>query len=338
MGYGKFIEYILQKNNIEYVKRISERGSTYFHCQNPISIRNGNMDKSKSASWYSKSGKLSVYNADTINHDSIIPIHTLVSYMGWNNEFKAITNMSVGDIKTLYSKNNIKVSKVEKSNTVEEKPTKNELSICSDYIKSRGLSFQDDLVDPTVLVTNKEWRRPAIAFRYPNGFNKYRVVTENKKFRYMSKGQYKELFCAYGNFNNKCIITEGEICALSISQYINDYDIYALHNLKAVCKSEVFGFYDEILVLLDKDKFDAVKESVYTNIKKLTKPNSLINIRPKVLVKFRGKYDNDLDFNDLHVNNMLDKETILTGYLSKKHIDGKAGFEDCEYYEKILDK
>ena len=330
--YTEFIEFILQDTDISYKKRKSDGGAIYFHCQNPISIRNGNVDKSMSSAWYSRSGRLVVYNADTINHNSVIPIKMLVSYMGWNKEFKAILNMSVDEVETLYSKNNINRKKAEKSNIIEVAPNKQEYLICKDYIKSRGLDFNDLIVEATVLVTNNEWRRPSIAFRYPNGFNKYRVVTDNKKFRYMSKGKYKELFCASTDLNNKAIVLEGEFDALTIAEYISDYDIYALHNLKAVCESEVFSFYDEILVLLDKDKFDQVRQGVETNIKKLMKWGADLTIRPKLIIKFKGKYNNEVDFNDLHVNKMLSRETVLTGYLSYEFIKNKKGFEECEYY------
>jgi len=326
MSYAKFIEYILQKENIDYESR-----SKYFYIQNPISLKNGNSDNNKSAAWYKKSGNLKVFNADTINGKDFISIQELVSYMGWNLDYEKIMKLSIEELKSFYTKNNIKKKKEKPINPpIEVEISESDKKKCLKYMEDRGILGFDDICYPTstkIFTKNgSHFIKSGICFKYPNGFKKIRYLTNDKKYRFISfgGGGYREFYTIRKDGNKKLILVEGESCGISVAKHVK-VDVKCMMNLKNIPDTNSLEDYEEILVLIDHDKFYSVCQGLYKNLVKICNIGCNIEIRPKLMIwldaGFKAMWDYRTDFNDLHKRGFLDEETIMTGFLSEKSIE-----------------
>ena len=189
----------------------------------------------------------------------------------------------------------------------EVEQTKLELDKCLKYISDRKL-LSSDICKPVTLLMKETYRCPCIKFTYPNGYSKFRLLEGDLRYLTSTEnGEYEKLFEAKINSTiNKALVIEGEINSLSISQCDLGYNIYAMNNLNSLPKTEQLINYDEVIVIIDKDKFENVKDGLYTNIKKLTKSDCVV----KVIFAF----DNiEEDFNSYLMKNNLE--------ILKKYVD-----------------
>ena len=119
------------------------------------------------------------------------------------------------------------------------------------------------------------------------------------KLRYLTStesGEYEELFETQIIGSNKALIQEGEANSVSLIGCNLDYDIYAMNNLNSLPKTNQLMKYDEVIVIIDKDKYNNVKEGLFNNIKKLTKEGCKI----RVIYAFE---DEEEDFNSYLIKN-----------------------------------
>lgn len=172
----------------------------------------------------------------------------------------------------------------------------NELSKCLSYMKNRKIELSK-ICYPITLLINDKYKFPAIKFKYPNGYAKFRLL--EGKLRYLTStenGEYEELFESQIIGSNKAWVQEGEINSISLINCNLDYDIYAMNNLNSLPKTNQLMKYDEVIVVIDKDKYDNVKEGLFNNIKKLTKEGCKI----RVIYAFE---DEEEDFNSYLIKN-----------------------------------
>lgn len=198
-------------------------------------------------------------------------------------------------------------SEKHESSITEVDITEDEKKEVEKYIKSRKINLKNN-VYPVKLNISGIFTKLAVCFEYENGFKKYRFLSG--KFRYMSKGSYNDLFKVKTNNNKQALFIEGEIEALSIEKYINNYDIYSIHNCRAIPDCSISKLYDKVIVLVDKDKFEENKDRILLDLKNTTKENCIIEVNYKLEEK-------NEDFNSLLINNenklkiMLDKLNII---------------------------
>ena len=186
--------------------------------------------------------------------------------------------------------------KVKKTPPKEVEQTKEEYDKCIKYMEGRKLPLLD-ICKPSTLLMNETFRCPCIKFTYPNGYAKFRLL--EGKLRYLTStesGEYEELFETQIIGSNKALIQEGEANSVSLIGCNLDYDIYAMNNLNSLPKTNQLMKYDEVIVIIDKDKYDNVKEGLFNNMKKLTKEGCKI----RVIYAFE---DEEEDFNSYLIKN-----------------------------------
>ena len=331
------IEFILQSLELDYTNRVN---SSFIVTQNPITHHNGSTDQTHSASFNKSTGTLTCFNGDTLDGNKSVSLEKVCSYLGFQDEYKEILNKDIEDINILYRRTNT-IKKVDKAKNPPKEVdlTEDELEKCNKYLSDRGVSSILGLCEPVGLEFDGKYgkfKALYIAFRYPNGFSKYRsIYNSNKKTRFLSFGGdgYKELYCVRNNGSVKAWIGEGETEMLSISQYI-DEDVYAMHNLDSIPERCDLSQYDEVTVMIDNDKYDKVAWKLYKEIVKCCHIGAKITIRPKLNIWYSGKWDyqhvdcngkkQDRDFNDLHKEGRLTKDIIETGLLSESDILGNV--------------
>ena len=154
-----------------------------------------------------------------------------------------------------------------------------------------------------VVLEYGNYKKPAIAFDYKNGFIKYRLIFEvDKKYRFRAYGKYKDFYKVRQNFSDTCILVEGELEGLTISKYI-DCDILCMHNTNTLPSEDSINNlskYKNIIVKIDKDYYDQNKK-VFDKIK---------NVCLNVIVDYKTE-DIAEDYNSLDQKDMLTKELIL---------------------------
>jgi hypothetical protein len=331
------IEFILQQMKLSYK---NNKNKPYIGCQNPVSYVSKNEDREYSATWYKTSGNLRVFNGDTINGKNFIPFKEVCSYLGFKYEYEKIMGEEIEDINVLYRKTNT-IKKV-----VDSKSAPKEIEIdeknykeCSDYLKNRKIKLVEGLIEPCVLEFEGKYGKfmvNYIAFRYPNGFAKYRVISNvNKKSRFLSFGGagYRDFYKIRNNSSDSVLLIEGEIEGWTCSYYI-DSDIYGLHNLNSLPETDSLKKYKQVICSIDYDKFDKVSWGLYERLVELCDKDAEIIIRPKLLI-WKDEDFLDLDYNDLHKEGKLNKEIIETGLLSKHDI--KKDVERFDFFrENVL--
>jgi len=339
------IEYILCDMNLPYDKK-----TKYFHCSNPITAKTGGLDKSYSAQWDRKTGGIKIWNGDTINSKTYIPLNEIISFLEYQDIHKEITGISNFNSKVFYSEN-----KVNKKKTINKTPPK-EVDIteslyneCINYLRGRNLEIVKNLIEPCAIEFDGKYgkfKAPYIAMRYPNGFAKYRNIrSKSKKDRFISFGAdgYKEFFTVRKNGTKKLKLIEGEFEAVCMSNYTND-DVKAMHNLNTI-PNNIKHYYEEVEVLIDHGKFYEVTEltngkNIFYNKLQAVFPNANIIIRPKLYIWFNGSWDyngknqREYDFNDFHKHNKLTSNIVETGQLSSSDIYNK---KTLNKYEFLLD-
>jgi len=206
--------------------------------------------------------------------------------------------------KVSVDKFNSKVKKKKKSSMTEIEMSQEEYQKCKEYIEGRMLSIQEGRVEPTKLQFSSGYSIIGIALRYSDGFCKYRLLSDS--FRYCSKGTYSQLFEIRNNNTLTCIITEGEIEGLSLQNCV-EYDLYSFHNCNSITNNGISQLesYDKIIMFIDNDKWNEVKDSLINQVKSIY-PNKEV----LCLAKFDSN-DKKLDFN----KTLIKKE--LKGYINK---------------------
>lgn len=204
--------------------------------------------------------------------------------------------------------------KKKKSEITEREPTETELSKIINYLNNRKLNFSLKIIEPTVVITNGKYENLAVAIRYRNGYTKYRLIDSDLRFlSNTNNGEYCEFFIpSYFNNSSIAIVIEGELNCETISQalLINKiypkYSLYAMNNLNSLPKgSEQIRDYKDVIVIIDYDKYNNVKDGLLNNIKKYTNGNVIIT------------YTNDenIDFNEYAKIHGLEE---LTKYFDNK--------------------
>lgn len=212
--------------------------------------------------------------------------------------------MNNGSFNEYVKKETYKKKKVRKSKIVELPLSNEEYQKCFEYIKSRGIKFDDGRIEP-VKIKIGEWKTLGIAFRHIDGHNKYRLL--NAKMRYISSGKYSHPFIVKKEDNKKVILGEGQIEMESI-KFLEGYDIYAIANTNSLGDISLLKNYDECIIFIDNDTIDRVKDSIEKKIL-----NEFSNIKLKILPKFKVK-DKKIDFNYALVKKGKD---FLEKYLKK---------------------
>lgn len=214
-------------------------------------------------------------------------------------EILNVSNPKVYEVKKKY----VTKTNRTKSTVLEVDITKEESDKINNYLANRKIPITE-VVYPTTISINNMFRIPAICFKYPNSFKKYRLI--DSKMRYISAGTYETLYEFRINKTKTAIITEGEIETISLRMVV-DYDLFALHNVNSVMIKNDLNCYDNIIVFLDYDKFEEVKEKVEKDIKIHYTKNL------KILPKFKSN-NKSLDFNSYLINK---GENELKKYLQK---------------------
>ena len=335
MSYSELIEHTLNKLNREY-----KRSDTYYICQslftkdnNPSAVwytNDGTMElfnapynnkyrltlkevmeavglKEDYLMWvckkhnisYIKLNKFKEMSLDFIKDDTEYKKLKKLIYPLCSEEFISYDYI-------IYSKPINKIvfekpkAKKTESSIVETSISYEEVKQIEEYAKSRKIQF-DKNIYPVKLLISGLFCKLAICFEYTNGFKKYRMLFG--KFRYMSSGSYNDLFEVKNNNLKQAIYVEGEIEALSIKEYVDDYDIYAIHNCRSVPKTDISKRYDKIIVLVDKDKFEENKFKIFEDLVLTTKENCSIMVKYKL-------DDVEEDFNSLLIKNKLNQEVV----------------------------
>ncbi len=187
--------------------------------------------------------------------------------------------------------------KRKQSSMVEVEQTKEEYQQCKKYIEGRGLELIDGLVEPCTLRFASGYRQPSIAIRTDYNHTKYRLVG-NDKLRYLSQGRYKKPLFVNETDSNLCLLVEGEFEGLCVKQVNNKHSIACMHNTNTIGDLTKLEKYDTILVLIDANTYNKVKEGVRKQLEVL---NRKVVIKPKI----NGELEKD--YNDL----LKEKKTKL---------------------------
>jgi len=197
-----------------------------------------------------------------------------------------------------------------KKKTIRKRSSMNEVELSEidktkveSYMKSR-LIPTTNISYPVELSINGVFNSKAVCILYPNGFKKYRLLNA-KRLKYMSSGSYQCLFDWRVNNTEALLILEGEIEAISLTNVVT-CDISALHNVNSVRNNRDLSNYKQIVVLLDNDKFDEVKDKVRKDLE--IHYDGEIILKPKFISN-----DKSLDFNSYLINN---GEKELKNYLT----------------------
>ena len=193
--------------------------------------------------------------------------------------------LGLSNSKPIINKYNKKSNK-KKSKIVEKDLTNKDKNAILQYMKKRKLGVSESCY-PTIVNINDLFDIKAICFKYPNGFKKFRLLSNG--LRYLSLGNYETLYEVRVNKTKTLIICEGEIEAHSLES-VAKCDLMALHNVNSVKIQNDFSSYINVIVLLDNDKYEEVKERVLKDIK------SFIDCNIKILPKFNSS-NKALDLN-----------------------------------------
>lgn len=260
------------------------------------------------------------YYIDKVIFDNYINRKTFIDYIEYcknrvmslcspNNRFEKIRKilyknyiLDIDIIGLNVSKTNIKKEikkpKQVKIDTEIVEPNEIEKKYLDKYILQRGLPKLS--IKYKVIVYNGIYRKPSLYFKYPCGFEKYRIAFEKEKTnRFRSSGRYNSLYEVRRNNSKTVYLVEGEIEGITISQYIQD-DILCLHNTNSLPNNlEQLKNYNRIIVKIDKDKF-------LENKKAFVKLSDIC----ETIIDY--KIDSFKDYNDLHKEKKLTKEIIET--------------------------
>jgi len=327
----ELIEYILVELNIEYDCRDeyihthnpfiedSIKSCTIFYNDGTMQIYNGcinNKSRLTLKEWCISLGFGNEYVEYMLKHHDI-PIYKFNRYkeliqkkaFGEYYNFKELNSfreimkelylkdsevLGLSSSKPVVKKYN-KKSERKKSKISEKKLTQSQQYNILRYMSDRQL-YASKTCYPTLVNINDSFDIKAVCFEYPNGFKKYRFLSNG--LRYLSNGDYKTLYeCRVGK-SNTAIISEGEIECHSLENVV-DSDLYALHNVNSVSIQNNLSCYDNVVVFLDNDKYDEVKEKVANDIKSVY--SGSLYILPKFISS-----DKTLDFNSYLINEGLE--------------------------------
>jgi 5S rRNA maturation endonuclease (ribonuclease M5) len=213
-------------------------------------------------------------------------------------------------------------------------PLDSHLKQIEDYMLYRGLE-ESDICYPVTVHINGFMKKAGVCFEYPNGFRKVRYVgykkedgryyDYNKKYKFTASsefGRYEELYAIRFGDSVTAIISEGETEGHMLAKYIPKFDVYTSHNAVAMAdKSNVLSKYDRVIVFLDLDRYEEIKDGVKQSILK-TAVNAKVSVLPKfnkeLQEKICKKYDiENTDFNDLFTRNEEELKKILGIYFKK---------------------
>lgn len=162
-----------------------------------------------------------------------------------------------------------------------------------EYLASRCLTKEQ--IEYKTIVYNGIYRKPSLCFKYPCGFEKYRIAWEtDKSKRFRASGKYESFYEVRVNNTKKCYLVEGELEGLTIAKYVDD-DILCLHSTNSLPSNfNQLKNYEIIHLKIDKDRFLENKDC--------------FNL-PKVIVDYKLE-DITKDYNDYHKLGKLNKMLI----------------------------
>lgn len=202
----------------------------------------------------------------------------------------------------------------EKNSITLRQPMSFNRKMIEQYCAKRHIDFSDN-VYPVMVNFEDKYSEPAVCFKYIGGFKKLRFIDSSLNRRYMAyarDGEYDYFFEVKNLGSSKCFVVEGEIEGITISKII-DEDVYAMHNVNSLpTYLTQLKKYDKIIVKVDYDKYESVKES-FTRL--FDEYGSKVTIEPKIIC-----IDKAIDYNSLFVDNKLNKDIIYN--ITKYNEDG----------------
>ena len=210
-------------------------------------------------------------------------------------------------------------------------PMDKHVELIKNYMKYRGIPESSNVEMVTVEVNNFI-KKAAVCFKYPNGFRKLRFigywddklgkyVDINKKFKFMANsdlGEYQELYEIRKNGSRTVIVCEGETEGFMVAKYIENSDVFTLHNAVAIAdKSKVLNEYDRIFLFVDLDRYNDIKDGMKKalgercsgEVRVLPKFNQAMHERICEALNVKN-----IDFNDLYIRNRKTLENIFEKY------------------------
>lgn len=215
-------------------------------------------------------------------------------------------------------------NKVIKSTSFKKKSkSKSEITITNDeipndlheYFNSRGLQ-KSEICFPAIIELKSDTyssKLKAIALKYKDSdFIKYRIY--DGFTRYLSYGNFEELYWVKENNNNTLVICEGEAESLCLSYMTDCIDIAGLHNCSAFKTAKDLTKYEKIIILLDLDKYEPSKKVLEKEMLKYNIVN--YEILPKYNID-KDEEGNKIDINYLFVKNkdLLKKRLDIIGLM-----------------------
>ena len=185
----------------------------------------------------------------------------------WKEEF-----ISIKEILSIeYLKRNATISKTYKKKKVKKTylelvdMTDSELYIAMEYLLKRKLKRVDNVTYPATVSINNIYRKPCIASQYPCGALKLRLITDNKKMRFLSIGRARSLFESRTNYKDILIITEGELNANILSQIELPFDVKAMSNCNTMRINNSLDSYTKIIIMVDLEELENNKKKLEQN-------------------------------------------------------------------------
>lgn len=215
-------------------------------------------------------------------------------------------------------------NKVIKTSTFKKKSkSKSEISITNDdipndlqeYFNSRGLQ-KSDICFPAIIELKSDTyssKLKAIALKYKDSdFVKYRIY--NGFTRYLSYGNFEELYWIREINNKILVVVEGELEGICMSYMTKCIDIAGLHNCSAFKTAKDLTKYEKIIILLDLDKYEPSKKVLEKEMIKYNITN--YEILPKYNID-KDEDGNKIDINYLFVKNkdLLKKRLDMIGLM-----------------------
>jgi hypothetical protein len=235
-----------------------------------------------------------------------------------------LTGKEFISINDITKTSDISINKIIKNTTFKKKAkSKSEIVILNDeipqdlqdYFNSRGL-IQSDVCFPTIIELKSETyssKLKAIALKYKDSnFIKYRIF--DGFTRYLSYGNYDELYWIRENKADILTIVEGEIEGLCMSYLYDNIDIACLHNSSAFKTNKDLSQYKKIIILLDLDKYESSKKVIEKELVLYNLKN--YEILPKYNIE-KDENDTKIDINYLYLK---DKNNLKITLDSKMKI------------------
>lgn len=217
------------------------------------------------------------------------------------------------EMRTRFSSNRLAPKTADKISILEKIPTPDFYNVIKNKMEKRKIPIIENVCFPIMVSMGSTALRPAICFRYPNGFTKYRFIfptDSGDRYRtndFEGKAKYESFYEPKVSKTDldTCFVVEGEIEGLAISKY-TEHDVYCLHNTNSLPNVELSQLqqYTNIYVKLDYDSFECSMESIKLRIEKDC-PLSNVVVLPKIICENKS-----IDYNRLDVLGALSTDII----------------------------